>query len=91
MFHLISEAAAAIAINGKAKHVYGLIMSEDAQRFLQEHGIPASCELKVHRILNRRRNGLCPLEQSVQGIDDPEQALSAMRRKIAEMMKNSRR
>ena len=88
---VIGRAAAAIAISGKASFVHARIMSEDAQRFLQEHGIPASCELKVHRILNRRRNGLCPLEQSVQGIDDPEQALSAMRRKIAEMMKNSRR
>ncbi|MBR7104900.1 MAG: DUF1893 domain-containing protein [Lentisphaeria bacterium] len=88
---VIGRAAAAIAINGKAKHVYGLVMSEDAQRFLQENGISSSCSLKVHRILNRKRNGLCPLEQSVQGINDPRKALEALKKKIAVLMQENRK
>ena len=88
---VIGRAAAAIAINGKAKHVYGLVMSEDAQRFLQENGISSSCSLKVHRILNRKSNGLCPLEQSVLGINDPQKALEALKKKIAVLMQENRK
>ena len=39
----------------------------------------------VPRILNRNRDGLCPLEQSVLGFDDPVAALEALRARIAEM------
>ena len=64
-------------------------MSEDAQRYLKEYNIASSHVLMVHRILNRKRDGLCPLEQSVSGISNPQQAMSAMRKQIARMMKNA--
>ena len=66
-------------------------MSEDAQRFLKENGIPASCGLFVKRILNRRRTGLCPLEKSVEGITDPAAALGSLRRRVAELQKMSKK
>ena len=86
---VIGRAAAAIAINGGAEFVHGELMSEDARHFLKENGIASSCVLNVHRILNRKRNGLCPLEQSVSGIDNPSKALAALRKRIAELMKNA--
>ena len=86
---VIGRAAAAIAICGGAEFVHGELMSEDAQRYLQEFNIAASHTLMVHRILNRKRDGLCPLEQSVSGISNPQQALSAMRKRIAQMMKKA--
>jgi hypothetical protein len=83
---VIGRAAAAIAICAGVKFVHGQIMSEDAQSFLKDNNIGSSAALKVHRILNRRRDGLCPLEKSVSGIDDPAEALSALRKKISELM-----
>ena len=80
---VIGRAAACIAICGKVKHVHGEIMSEDAVEFLKENGISSSYTLLVPRILNRKRDGLCPLEKSVEGIRDPEKALSALRAKVA--------
>ena len=80
---VIGRAAACIAICGKVKHVHGEIMSEDAVEFLKENGISSSYTLLVSRILNRKRDGLCPLEKSVEGIRDPEKALSALRAKVA--------
>ena len=79
---VIGRAAACIAICGKVKHVHGEVMSEDAVIFLQENGISVSANLLVSRILNRNRDGLCPLEKSVEGIRDPEKALAALRAKI---------
>ena len=80
---VIGRAAAAIAICGKARHVHGQIMSDDAVAFLKANNITCSRELGVARILNRKRDGLCPLEQSVESINDPQEALKALRKKIA--------
>ena len=88
---VIGRAAAAIAICGGAEFVHGEIMSEDAQSFLKENGIPSSCTLAVRRILNQRRDGLCPLEKSVEGITEPAAALTALRRRVKELQRPSRR
>lgn len=85
---VIGRAAAAIAICGKVKHVHGELMSEDAVEFLNNNGITTSHTSLVHRILNRKRDGLCPLEQSVEGIDNPANALVALRKRIESLQKN---
>lgn len=85
---VVGRAAAAIAICGKARHVHGEVMSEDAAEFLKAHGVTSGCTLLVPRILNRKRDGLCPLEQSVAGIDDPGKALAALKNKIESFKKN---
>ncbi len=79
---VIGRAAAAIAIAGRVKHVHAEVLSEDAALYLNKYGITSSHTLLVTRILNRNRDGLCPLEQSVDGITDPEKAIEALRRKI---------
>ena len=84
---VIGRAAAFIVIAGKSKSVYGKIMSEDAMELLKKHNIKYSCGLRVPRILNNKRDGLCPLEDSVLGIEDPQLALKAMRKRIAELRK----
>lgn len=84
---VIGRAAASIVILGKAQHVHGEIMSEDAVTYLQSHGITTSQTQLVPRILNRKRDGLCPLEQSVQGIDHPADALVALKQRIKEIMR----
>ncbi len=85
---VIGRAAAAIAICGEVRHVHGEVMSEDAVKFLEMHGITASSTLRVPRILNRDRSGLCPLEQSVQDITDPAEAVAALRAKIARLQRS---
>ena len=88
---VIGRAAAMIALRGKARAVYGETMSEDALELLETHGVPAAFGQLVPRILNAKRDGLCPLEQSVAGIDDPARALKALRRRIAELQAASKR
>ena len=86
---VIGRAAAAIAILGQAKHVHGEVMSEDAVVFLLANGVFASHTLLVPRILNMKRDGLCPLERSVEGITDPAAAVAALRRRIAELQRGA--
>ncbi len=84
---VVGRAAAAVAVCGKVRHVHGMVMSEDAVIFLNENGVEASYTLLVPRILNKKRNCLCPLEQAVAGINEPEKALAAVRRKIESLRK----
>ncbi len=75
---VIGRAAAAILICGKVRHVHGEVMSEDAVKFLNRHGVTSSYTLLVPRILNRKRDGLCPMEQKVQGLNNPYEALLSL-------------
>ena len=82
---VIGRAAAMIAIAGGASRVHGELMSEDAKALLESRGVTVTYGTLVPRILNADRSDLCPLEKSVEGIDDPEQALTALRKRIEEL------
>ena len=83
---VVGRAAAAIAIDGGASRVHGLLMSETAKAFLGEKGIPATADQVVPQILNRAHDGLCPLEDSVQKLDDPAKMVKAVRARIKTLM-----
>ena len=87
---VIGRAAAFIVVKGEAKKCYGKIMSEDAKKLLEENGITAEYGLLVPKILNRKKDGLCPLEQSVLKIKDDEvdQALVAIRQRLIYLRKH---
>ena len=87
---VVGRAAAAIALHGGAAQVYGLLMSEPAKAFLAAKGVKASARAIVPKILNRDRTGLCPLEDSVKDLDDPDKMIAALRKRIAELMKKRR-
>ena len=82
---VIGRAAGFIIISGGAKAAHGELISEDAIVLLKKHGIAVSGTKIVHRILNRKMDGLCPLEQSVLDQEDPAAAMSALRRRVAEL------
>ena len=84
---VIGRAAAFVIIAGESRQAHGELISEDAIELLKKHNIAVSGTKIVPRILNRRMNGLCPLEQSVAGLDDPAQALAALEKRIAEMQR----
>lgn len=85
---VIGRATAAIAICGKVKHVHAEVMSQEAVDFLNEYKITSSYTLLVPRILNRTRDGLCPMESTVLNITDPYKAVEAVRAKQIELRRN---
>ena len=82
---VIGRAAAFIAIDGNVQTVYGEMMSEDALQLLKNHKIPATYGKLVPQILNRDKSGLCPMEQTVLGIQSPDEALKLLRKKLKEL------
>ena len=83
---VVGRAAAAIAVDGGAARVHGLLMSETAKAFLAEQDVPATADEMVPQILNRKRDGLCPLEDAVKNLDEPAKMLKAVRARIKKLM-----
>ena len=82
---VVGRAAAAIAVQAGAARVHGLLMSQEAETFLKEKGIPCSADALVPRILNRTQDGLCPLEAAVEGLNEPKDMLKAIRKRMREL------
>ena len=79
---VIGRAAAAICIVGNAKKVHALLMGADALALLKAHGVDASAEKTVPKILNRDLTDGCPMEQTVDGIDDPAEMVKALKSRL---------
>lgn len=92
---VLSDASAADKVVGKGaamlyvllgvKNVYAKVISEIALECLNANGISASADSVVPRIVNRKGDGLCPIESAVCDIDDPETALLAIRKRLSEL------
>lgn len=75
---IIGKAAALLLILGGAKAVYGEVMSENAHRLLTEAGLEVQYGSLVPYIVNRKEDGMCPMEQAVAGLSDPKEAPAAL-------------
>lgn len=82
---IVGKAAAMILTLGKADYVYGEIMSKAAREYLEQQGINYGFGRCVEIISNRLGNGMCPIEDSVMHIDDPEEGLSAIKTRIKQL------
>ena len=63
------------------------MMSRAAVEVLSAHGILSSYDTTVETIVNREGTGACPMEQAVRELDQPEAALEAVKRTLAELAK----
>jgi len=64
------------------KAVYARVMSEPAAQVLRAGGIAAYPLKLVPGIINRAGDGPCPFEAAVLSIEDPQEALTAIRTKM---------
>lgn len=82
---VVGKAAAYLYVLLKVEAVYAKIISVPAAHVLEEHGIEVFFSEKVDAIHNRTHTGFCPMETAVWDIDNPEEALVAIRNKASEL------
>ena len=82
---IVGKAAAMLFVKAKIASVYGAVMSKSAAEFLEKNNIPFSYRELTGRIINRRGDGICPMEQIVESIDDCDIAYNALREKLNSM------
>ncbi len=65
--------------------VYAPVMSRDGADILTCHGITPHWEVLTDTVLNHRKDGCCPMEIATRGIQNPAEALGAMRKALDAM------
>lgn len=63
------------------------LSSLPAREVFARHGVAHKCDESCPHIINRKGDGICPMEKAVLDIDDPVQAKAAILARLAEMKK----
>ena len=85
---IVGKAAAMLYHLAGVVAIYADVASKGAVEYCLHNNIECSAALVVDNIINRAGTGSCPMEDAVRGIDDPAQALAAVRAKMASLRKH---
>ena len=76
---VVGKGAAALMILGKVGEVHADVISTPALNLLRQYGLPVSFNQETDRIMNRNKNGLCPVETLCLSLESPEEMLTEIR------------
>lgn len=79
---IIGKAAALLMIYSEVKEVFTPVISQPALQVFEKHNIKIHYDKLVDRIINRKGDGLCPMETICMDIDNPEEAFEKIKEKI---------
>lgn len=82
---VVGRGAAFLYILLGVEEVYAHVMSTGAIQTLTGKGIGVRYDISAEHIINRAGTGYCPMEEAVSGLKDPEEALTAVRKRLAEL------
>ena len=80
---LIGKASAMLLCLSGVKEVYTVTLSKAGQEIFEKYGIPYHYDELVEYIINRKGDGMCPMEMTVKHLDDLHEAYEALNRKLA--------
>jgi len=76
---IVGRAAALLCVYSKIVAVYGETMSEGGASVLKMNGVRYQFGALVPKILNRRKDDICPFDKAVYGIEDAVLALERLK------------
>lgn len=79
---IVGKAAALLYVYLGVGYVYAEVMSRSAAEILNRYGIGFECGTFAENIINRRGDGVCPMEQAVADVNDPKEAFILIEDKI---------
>ncbi|MGN0136588.1 DUF1893 domain-containing protein [Anaerotignum sp.] len=82
---VIGRAAALLMEKAGVTAAFGTVVSTHALKAFRDSSIAFSYDKEVEYIINRAKTGMCPMEETVLKIEDPEEAYAALKRKLAEL------
>lgn len=80
---VVGKAAAMLYVLLGVSNVHAVVISTKAKEVLEQHSIGVTYGSLVERIHNRTNTGFCPMEEAVWEIEDLQEALQAIRDKVA--------
>lgn len=75
---IVGKAAALLFAGCGIKAVYGRVMSQSALEVLKKNGIYAEYSVLTEKIINRKGDGICPMEAAVSDVSDSAEAYRAI-------------
>lgn len=86
---VVGKAAAMLFVKAGIREVYAQIISIPGKEYLEDHGVDLTFDTLTDRIINRKGDGLCPMESTVMDMNDIEKAYLALKAKQAELITRS--
>ena len=87
---VVGRAAAFLYVLIGVAKVHALVLSESAEEVLLRFGVPYSFEERVAAIRSRTGDGFCPMEQAVLEMEEPMEALGAIRMRLAQLQEETK-
>lgn len=82
---IVGKAAAMLYCYMEIQEVWAEVMSRAAAAVFEKYGVKYSCANLVDYIINRKGDGMCPMESTVADINSPAEAIRALRAKLNEL------
>lgn len=82
---IVGKAAAMLFVCAGVTEVFAEVMSKAAVNYLKERGIACSYGVLTDKIINRKGDGLCPMELAVIDIEDEKLGFSAIKNRFDEI------
>lgn len=82
---IVGKAAAMLFVCAGVTEVFAEVMSKAAVNYLKERGIACSYGVLTDKIINRKGDGLCPMELAVMDIEDEKLGFSAIKNRFDEI------
>ncbi len=79
---IVGKASSMLLILSGIKKINALVLSKQAKNILDKYNIEYTYEQLVEYIINRKKDGMCPMEETVKDIDDLNEAFIALNKKI---------
>lgn len=79
---IVGKAAAFLLVRGRVSEVYAEVISASGAEVLKAHNIPFKFGKLTDCIVNRAGTGMCPMEEAVKDICDPDEAYFALSEKV---------
>lgn len=84
---VIGKAAAMLFVHAGVIEVYTDAISKPAADYFTAKGITFTCKTLVDNIINRSGDGICPMEQVTADINDTNEAIIAIKKRLEELRK----
>ncbi|MDO4940089.1 MAG: DUF1893 domain-containing protein [Erysipelotrichaceae bacterium] len=81
---IVGKASAMLLVYSGVSKVYALVLSLAGKQILDKYNIEYQYDELVPYIINRRGDGMCPMEITVKDIDDLKDAYDALLNKVYE-------
>ena len=86
---IVGKAAALLYVLTGVGAVHAGVLGKAAARLFDENGIAYTYETLTENIINRKGDGVCPMEETVRDVDSPAAAYTVLKQKLRDMAKGA--